>query len=62
MKNSEIRTALFNSGLKHYQVAEEMGVADETFSRWLRHELPTEKRNEILAAINKLNKKRGDSC
>ena len=56
MNNAKIRTALFKSGIKHYQVAEAMGVADETFSRWLRHELSKEKRNEIMAAIDKLKK------
>ena len=56
MKNKKVRNALFRSGLKHYEVAEAMGVADETFSRWLRHELPAEKQNEILATIDKLKK------
>ena len=59
MKNAKVRTALFRSGIKHYRVAEEMGVADETFSRWLRHELPVDKQKEILAAIDRLKKKEG---
>lgn len=58
MNNAKIRTALFKSGLKHYQVAEAMGVADETFSRWLRHDLPPDKQKEIMAAIEKLTEKK----
>ena len=59
MKNAKIRTAIFQSEVKHYQVAEAMGVADETFSRWLRHELPDDKQEEILAVIEKLKKEEG---
>ena len=54
MTNSKIRFAIFESGLKHYQVAEAMGVADETFSRWLRHELPEDKTQLILDTINRI--------
>lgn len=56
MTNSEIRSAMFHAGLKHYQVAEAMNVADETFSRWLRHELPEDKQKQILAVINQIKK------
>lgn len=58
MKNKKIRKALFDTGIKQYMVAEEMGVADETLSRWLRHELPIEKQNEILAVITKLSERK----
>ena len=57
MKNKRVRNALFKSGLRHYEVAEAMGVADETFSRWLRHELPADKKQEILDVIEKLKRK-----
>lgn len=58
MRNPEIRVAMFNAGLKHYQVAEAMNVADETFSRWLRHELPADKQKQILETISRLKKER----
>lgn len=56
MSNTEIRVAMVGAGLKHYQVAEAMGIADETFSRWLRHELPEDKQKQILAVIDQMKK------
>ena len=56
LNNVKIRTALFKSGIKHYQAAEALGISDETFSRWLRHELPPDKQKEILNVIEKLKK------
>ena len=56
MRNPEIRVAMLDAGLKHYQVAEAMNVADETFSRWLRHELPDDKQKQILAVIDQMKK------
>lgn len=58
MKNPDIRVAMLSAGLKHYQVAEALNVADETFSRWLRHDLPDDKKKEILETINRLSNKR----
>ena len=58
MCNTEIRVAMVRAGLKHYQVAEAMGVADESFSRWLRHELPEDRQKQIMAVIKQLAKER----
>lgn len=42
------------SGKWKWQIAEAIGIADTTFSKWLRKELPEDKRNLILVAIEKL--------
>lgn len=55
--NVRIRTAIVEANLKHYQVADEMNITAEHFSKLLRHELSEEKENEILTAIDRLKKK-----
>ena len=52
ISNFDIHTALI--GHRKYKVAELLGITEFTFSRWLRHELPEEKKTLILRAINKL--------
>ena len=51
MANTDLRCEIVKSGLKNYQVATMLGVTETTFSRWLRTELPAEKKKEILEAI-----------
>lgn len=54
MKNIDIRLAIVNKRLKNYEVAAACGVSEFTFSRWLREELPQEKKKRILDAIESL--------
>lgn len=54
MENMEIRREAARNGLKLWEVAEACGVTDSTFSRKLRHELPSEQRDHILSMIRKL--------
>lgn len=51
MNNIEIRTAIKESGFKHWKIADMIGVADTTFCRMLRRELPEDKKREILTAM-----------
>ena len=37
-KNSEVRNAIADSGFCYWEIAEKLGVADATFSRYLRKE------------------------
>ncbi len=55
--NVRIRTAIVKAGLKHYEVADELNITAEHFSKLLRHELSAKKTKEILAAIDRLKKK-----
>lgn len=52
--NIEIRIRAKTSGVKLWQVAEEIGMSDAAFSRKLRHELPNEDRERVLNAISRL--------
>ena len=54
MQNNDIRRAAAASGIHLWQIAEACGMADTTFSKLLRRELPPEKKQEILAIIDKI--------
>ena len=51
MNNIEIREAIKESGFKHWQIADMIGIADTTFCRMLRRDLPEDKKQEILTAM-----------
>lgn len=54
MQNQDIRRAAAGAGVKLWQVAEALGIADTTFCRRLRHELPPEEKERIFSAIRSL--------
>lgn len=58
MCNKEIRVMLTVNNIKHWEVADSIGIAEGTFSRWLRKELPEEKKEAIIKAINELKERR----
>ena len=53
MKNNAIRRAAKLHGVKLWEVAEALGMADSAFSRKLRHELSDEERARVMAAITR---------
>lgn len=53
--NADIRTAIKESSLCQYQVAEKIGVSEFTFIRWMRNELSDERKQRILTAIKELS-------
>ncbi len=50
-ENQDIRAAISGAGLKQWEAAELLGICEGTFSRWLRRELPEEKKKMILERI-----------
>ena len=54
LANTEIREAAKRNGVRLWQVAEGIGIADASFSRKLRRELPAEERERVLNVIDKL--------
>lgn len=52
--NLQIRKKIEKSGLKHYQIANYLGVSKYTFSTWLQTKLSADKKKRILDAISKL--------
>ncbi len=55
MANKDIEIKILASGFMKWQIAGTIGIADTTFSKWLRRELSIDKKNLILAAIGKLS-------
>jgi len=56
LKNTEIRMRAATNGVRLWQIADELGIADGNFSRKLRHELPDSKKAKILKIIDQLAK------
>lgn len=54
MNNAKVRNAAKQCGVKHWQIAEQLGVSEQTIMRWLRMPLPAEKEKAILGAIHDL--------
>ena len=59
MCNVDIRNTAAGNGVRLWQIAEALGIADCSFSRKLRKELPAEKKQEIFGIIEKLSKEVG---
>lgn len=57
--NEKIRTALNRSGMKYYELADLLGIADTTLSRKLRRELSEEEQDQIVKMIQE---RTGDRC
>ncbi len=52
--NQVIRQAASNAGVRLWQIADRMRLADGNFSRLMRKELPASKQQEILRIIEEL--------
>lgn len=59
MNNQEIRNAVKVAGIKMWQLADEVGIADTTLCRRLRHELREDEKKQLLAAIHRLSEEVG---
>ena len=56
MSNQDIRRTAAGAGVKLWQIAEALGIADCSLSRKLRRELPAEEKERIFAIIDRLAK------
>lgn len=54
MKNNDIRNMALMHGVKLWQIAERLEITDSYFSRMLRKELPSEKKNRFKTLLSKL--------
>ena len=59
INNKTIKEAIKNAHLFQWQVADKLGVSEQTLIRWLRKEVSSEKETEILKVIDEL--KAGDT-
>ena len=55
MHNQDIRRTAAGAGVRLWQIADALGIADASFSRKLRKELPQEEKDEIFSIIRELS-------
>lgn len=54
--NQMIRDAAKKKGVKHWQIAEYLGISEPTITRWLRVSLSPDREKAILDAIEAIRK------
>jgi predicted XRE-type DNA-binding protein len=54
VKNIEIRNLIKQKRLKHYEVAEQLGISEYTFCKWMRTEMTAERKEKVLQAIESI--------
>ena len=54
MANEKLKNEAYGAGIKLWELASAMGIADCSLSRKLRRELPEDEKAEIRAVIAKL--------
>lgn len=59
MMNQDIRRTAAGAGVKLWQIAEALGIADCSLSRKLRRELPAEEKEKIFGIIRELSQEVG---
>ena len=52
--NKDIKTTAKTKGIKLWEIADKLGIADTTMSRWLRKELPQDKKQKIFNIIDQI--------
>jgi predicted XRE-type DNA-binding protein len=53
-RNQDVREAIKKAKIRQWQIAEYMGVHENTLSRMLRQELPREKKVKIISIVKEL--------
>ena len=55
----KIREAAKQANVKHWEIAARLGVSEQTFVRWMRSQMSSEKEETILKTIDELKKEVG---
>lgn len=56
--NAIIREELKAKGVRHWELAHELGVSEQTLIRWLRFEMDEDKQMEMLEKIEAIAKRK----
>ncbi len=59
MRNQDIRRTAAGAGVKLWQIADALGIADCSLSRKLRKELPLDEKEKIFSIIQRLSREAG---
>ena len=54
MHNKDLRDEFRIANVRQWEVAEAMGISEMTLVKWLRRELPEDKKNLVRKAVQKL--------
>ena len=54
--NADVRKAARIADIPQWRICERLGISEPTLTRWLRFELPEDKRQRILNAIDELSR------
>lgn len=54
--NQTVRDEARKRGVKHWQIAQKLGISEPTIMRWLRTPLTPEREKKVLSAINEVAK------
>lgn len=54
MPNANIKELLRRKRIYQWEIAAKLNVSEVTFCRWLRNNLPEDKQQQILNAINEI--------
>lgn len=54
--NQKVRELAQKTGVKHWQIAEHLGISEPTIMRWLRVPLSEDREKAIMTAIMELAK------
>ena len=58
MANSIIREELKTRGVRHWELAHELGISEQTLVRWLRFELDEDCQLDMLMKIEEIAKRK----
>ena len=58
MANKIIREELKERGVRHWELAHELGVSEQTLVRWLRFELSEDRQLDMLMRIEEITKRK----
>lgn len=56
--NIEIRNAIDNSDFFTWQIAQKLGIHENTFYRWMRTEMSKEIKGKVMTAITQLKQEK----
>lgn len=59
--NVRVREAAKKAGVRHWEIALEIGVSEQTLVRWLRTPLDSDSERKILAAISKIGGEKNEN-
>lgn len=60
MRNQDLKDEMRIAGVRQWEVAEAIGVSEMTLVKWMRFELPEDKRQRVLQAIEQIKKSKRD--